>query len=99
MCTFFFCARRFCFFRAFFSSRFGALILLHACKHESVKKRQPPPLVITEPDHNGISQESTEKLPPHVVMTSQAYIQIQDNCHEKVINLHYFLQDPCSYGQ
>jgi hypothetical protein len=29
----------------------------------------------------------TEKLPPHVVMTSLADIQDQDNCREKVINL------------
>jgi hypothetical protein len=44
-------------------------------------------------------QKSTEKLPPHVVMTSLVYIQVQDNCREKVIYLQYFLQGPCSYGQ
>jgi hypothetical protein len=44
-------------------------------------------------------QKSTEKLSPHVVMTSLVYIQVQDNCREKVIYLQYFLQGPCSYGQ
>jgi hypothetical protein len=44
-------------------------------------------------------QESTEKLPPYVVMMSLVFIQEQDNCREKVINLQYFLQGRCSHGQ
>ncbi len=42
---------------------------------------------------------TTEKLPPHLMMTSLADIQDQDNCREKVISLQNFLQGPCSYGQ
>jgi hypothetical protein len=38
-------------------------------------------------------QESTEKLPPPVVMTSLACIQ------DQVPRENYFLQGPCFYGQ
>ncbi len=44
-------------------------------------------------------QVSPENLPPHVVMTSLADIQDQDNCREKVTNVQDFLQCLCSYRQ
>ncbi len=85
------------FFLAFFALFFLCAFMLIFASHSRAQTATKAPsahlwlllsLIATES-----VQESTEKLPPHVVMTSLAYIQ------DQVPRERYFLQGPCFYGQ
>ncbi len=73
--------------------------LLFACELKTQNSAGTHLWLLLSPITMESVQKSTEKLPPHVVMTSLVYILVQDNCRGKVIYLQYFLQGPCSQGQ